>query len=183
MFTRLKAHFARFSDDTSGTVAVEVAVVLPLLLWAYIAMFVFFDAFQTRSATEKAAFTVSDMLSRETNAINDDYMSGAYSLFNLLAKSDATSGLRVSMISWNLTDSKYVLNWSKTKGNIAAYVASDIDTIKADLPTMIDGETLILVETRTTFNPSLQVGIGNTTLETFIFTRPRFAPQLVWSNG
>ena len=50
----------------------------------------------------------------------------------------------------------------------------------ARLPKMADGETLILVETKSVYNPPLNVGLGDLDIETFIFTRPRFAPQLVW---
>jgi hypothetical protein len=28
----------------------------------------------------------------------------------------------------------------------------------------------------------MNIGLGNRTLDTFVYTRPRFAPQLVWSD-
>jgi hypothetical protein len=48
---------------------------------------------------------------------------------------------------------------------------------------MPDNERVILVETTNTFVPLLKVGLSNIELENFVFTRPRFTSQLVWSNS
>ncbi|WP_299349718.1 pilus assembly protein [uncultured Shimia sp.] len=173
----------RFSKETDGTVSVEAVIVLPMLLWAFIAMWVFFDAYKTRSETEKAAFVVSDMLARETGAINETFMVSAKNLFDILADSDSESGLRTSVISYRGKRDIYVLEWSNAQGNISALSSSSIAEIATDLPEMVDGETLILVETISTYEPSLNVGLGDLTMKTFIFARPRFAPQLVWERG
>ncbi len=120
MLTKFSQFIRKFTDDTRGSVAVEAAVILPVLLWSMIAMWVFFDAYRTRSTTEKAAFTISDMLSRETNAIDDDYLDGAKSLLDLLADSDSASGLRVTVISYSGVDDDYDLEWSEVRGNMQA---------------------------------------------------------------
>lgn len=182
MRTRLHNHLRRFLNDEKGSVAVEAAVVLPVLLWAFVAMWVFFDAYRARTTVEKAAFTVSDMLSRETNAIDDDYLDGAKNLFDLLADSDSPSGLRVSVITYSGAYQEYRLEWSQIRGNINKLEDQGLSDLVDDLPGMSDGERLILVQTTSTYEPSLRVGIGDHTMKTFIFTRPRFAPQLVWSD-
>ncbi|WP_372885657.1 TadE/TadG family type IV pilus assembly protein [Shimia sp.] len=182
MIGKLKTFLRRFSGDTGGSVAVEAAVILPVLLWAMVAMWVFFDAYRTRSTTEKAAFTISDMLSRETNAIDDAYLDGAKNLLDLLARSDSASGLRVTVISYSGANKSHALEWSKTRGNMQAMDGSAMNQIVGDLPTMSDGETMILVETLSTYEPALKVGLGDQVIKTFVFTRPRFAPQLVWES-
>lgn len=182
MIRRFRTFWRGFARDTRGSVAVEAAVILPVLLWAMVAMWVFFDAYRTRSTTEKAAFAISDMLSRETSAIDDAYLDGTKNLLDLLAKSDSASGLRVTVISYSGAKRTYALEWSKTRGNMQAMDGSAMNDIIGDLPVMSDGETLILVETYSTFEPSLKVGLGDQIIETFVFTRPRFAPQLVWSS-
>lgn len=182
MFDKTFNHMRRFSEDVRGSVSVEVAIILPVLLWAFVAMWVFFDAYKTRSTTEKAAFTISDMLSRETSAIDDTYLTSAKTLFDMLSRSDTESGLRVTVISYSGALEQYVFEWSHVKGNINAMDGSNMADLATVLPTMSAGETLIIVETTSTYNPPLDVGLGELTLETFIFTRPRFAPQLVWSS-
>lgn len=182
MALNIKRFLKDFSEDTRGSVAVEVAIILPMLLWAYIAMYVFFDAYKVRSTVEKAAFTISDMLSRETAAIDSDYMWGAHQLFDFLTRSDSPSGLRVTVITYRGSSDTHELNWSKVQGSLSALDASGLSELVDRLPTMADGETLILVETVSTYEPNLNVGLGDQTMETFIFTRPRFAPQLMWSS-
>ncbi|MEQ9695397.1 pilus assembly protein [Shimia sp. SDUM112013] len=182
MWTQLKTRLRHFAEDTRGTVAVEAAIVLPLLLWSYMAMYIFFDAYQTRSSTEKAAFTISDILSRETNAIDTTYLANMRTLFDLMSESDSASGLRVSVIRWSVVSDDYELQWSHTQGAFASLDDEGLNAIENRLPNMADGETLILVETYSTYEPSLKVGMDDLTITTFIFTRPRFAPQLVWSS-
>lgn len=185
MNKKLITYLRNFSRDHRGTVSVEAAIILPLMLWTFVAMWVFFDVYKTRSMTEKAAYTVSDMLSRETNAIDDEYLDGAKNLFDLLADSSTASaaGLRVSVISYSGAYADYELEWSQVRGNIEAMDGADMTDLIASLPTMADGETLILVQTTSTYEPPLNVGLGDQTLETFIFVRPRFGPQLDWDGS
>lgn len=171
-----------FLRDTDGSVAVEAVVIMPFLFWSYMAMYVFFDAFLTRSATDKAAYTISDMLSRETAAIDSTYLSAAHSLFDFLAKSSTESALRVTVVSWSGVDNNYHLEWSKTNGDVAAMLDADMVELALMLPNMSSGETLIVVETFSTYESSMNVGMGEMDLSTFVFTRPRFAPQLIWSS-
>ncbi len=183
MWTTIKTALKRFHDDTRGSVAIEAAIILPMLFWAYIAMFVFFDAYKTRSMTEKAAFTISDMLSRETTAIDETYLGSTRKLFDLLAQSDSPSGLRVTVVSYSGVTETHSLEWSKSIGNMDELEAANLSDFVVRLPAIAAGESIIVVETLSTYEPALKVGLGKNTIETFIFTRPRFAPQLVWSDG
>lgn len=180
MIKKLRSFLKEFAEDGRGTVAVEAAIILPVLFWAYVAMIVFFDAYKARSMSEKAAFTISDMLSREVSAVDVDYLTSAHNLFDILAKSQSATGLRVTVVSYSDTTQTYSLDWSKTRGLLGSYSQADLNDIVERLPQMADGETLIIVETKSTYNPPLNVGLGDLEMKTFIFTRPRFAPQLVW---
>ena len=66
----LRCDFARRED---GTIALEAMVMTPILFWTFLALFSIFDTFRTYSANQKAAFTVSDAISRETVPLDDDY--------------------------------------------------------------------------------------------------------------
>ncbi|MBR9842358.1 MAG: hypothetical protein GYB25_04315 [Rhodobacteraceae bacterium] len=183
MWTNIKTYLARFRDETRGSVAIEAAIILPMLFWAYIAMFVFFDAYKTRSMTEKAAFTISDMLSRETTAVDSYYLASTRKLFDVLAQSDSASGLRVTVVSYSAITEKHTLEWSKVVGNMEPLLEAKLDEFTPLLPAIAGGESLIVVETLSTYEPALDVGLGDLSIETFIFTRPRFAPQLIWDDG
>ena len=68
-----------------GTVSVEAVKVYQLLIWAITATFVFFDAFKTLHLSQKATYAVADMLSRESVAIDDDYLTAMHEVFAHLA--------------------------------------------------------------------------------------------------
>lgn len=188
-------HIKRFARNTNGSMSVEAIIMLPLLLWATAAMAVFFDLYRTKSNMDKASFTISDALSRETNAITPDYVTGAHSLLGELSGIDQDTSLRISVITWDEDDNRYDLEWSKFRGEFfAALTQADMTDLRERLPEMADQDTLILVESQFTYDPMFNVGpfgseedaqegedLGVQNLQTFVFTRPRYAPQLVFS--
>jgi Flp pilus assembly protein TadG len=42
-------------DDDAGSVSVETVIIMPILLWVYVATFVIFDGFRTHNQNVKAA--------------------------------------------------------------------------------------------------------------------------------
>jgi len=183
MYTRILRQIRSFLRDTSGTAAMETVILMPLLFWTYMALAVYFDAFKTRSATEKAAFTISDVLSRETSSIDEVYLAGVHNLFDFIAKSAEETSLRVSVVSYSTVNQAYALEWSEVDGDAEALTASDLLLMEESLPVMSNGENLILVETFSTYDPGGEwVVTGVKNFSTFIFTRPRFAPQLTWAS-
>ncbi len=73
---RIRESLRRFWQETEANLTVETILVLPILLWAFFATFVFFDAFRARSLAIKGNYAVADLLSRETQAIDMDYLRG-----------------------------------------------------------------------------------------------------------
>ena len=182
--TNIMKFLRNFKKDTEGVVAVEAVIFLPMLFWMLAAVVIFFDAYRTKSVTEKAAFTISDMLSRETNSINATYVTNTRSLFDAMTKSSSDSSMRISVIVWNESSDAYELEWSEIRGE--GYVALDTEyltELETKLPVMADQDTLILVETQTDYIPALSVGLGDMTFETFVFTRPRYAPRLDFASS
>lgn len=190
---KLLTHIKNFARNTNGTVAIEVVVILPILLWAIAAMAIFFDVFRTKSTAEKAAFTISDLLSRETNAITPTFVTNTRVLFDdivgLTTPADGEveaaddSSMRISVIKWDEDTLAYELQWSEVRGAaFLGYEEADMTDLADSLPTMADQDTVILVETHFTYSPNLNVGLGDRDIETFVFTRPRYAPQLVFDS-
>ncbi|MEP2533407.1 pilus assembly protein [Shimia sp.] len=182
MLCTLSHFLKRFRDDTKGTVAVEAAIVLPMLFWAFMAMAVFFDMYQTRSTSEKAAFTVSDLLSRETAAVDQDYLDNALGLFKSISTLDSVSSLRVSVVSYSDIDDEYFLDWSHGTGLDDGLDDLGLQNMTGHLPVLVNGERLIVVQTFGKYDPPIDVGLGTIDVDTFVFSRPRFAPQLAWSS-
>ncbi len=179
---RLTAALRRFLvSDTGGAVSVEAVLVMPILLWVYVASFVVFDAFRTHNQNVKAAYTIGDMISRQTNPINNAYLEGLSDVFDYLTFSRNPSWLRVSQIRWQGSNNRYRVDWSYgTDGNNDDRLRnSDMAGIAARLPPLVNGERIILVESFTTYRPLFNVGLSPTIeFVNFVPTSPRFAPMV-----
>ena len=77
----------KFTRDEGGTATTEAVLVFPMLIWALMAMAIYFDAFRVRSVNLKAAYTISDMISRENPFVGPNYISGLNTVYDFLADS------------------------------------------------------------------------------------------------
>jgi len=88
---------------------------------------------------------------------------------------------RVTQIYWQGSRDRYRIDWSYgTDGhNDARLTNGDLDDIAERLPTLVNGERIILVESFTTYAPAFNVGLDAELLfSNFVVTSPRYAPQL-----
>lgn len=182
LLSRLVTRLRAFHDDDKGVVTVETALMFPLLFWAFLSMFSFFDAYRQLSIGQKAAFTISDMISRETDAIDDTYVDNALDLFNYLTSARNPVSLRISVIYYDNSDAEYYIGWSEGRGGKGALTDATIQSWNSVLPVLPESEALILVETWSSYRAPFNVGLDDTDMENFIFTSPRFASQLPFNT-
>ncbi|MEP5154008.1 hypothetical protein [Planktotalea sp.] len=184
MKTFILSKLRDFARETKGSASVEAAIIFPVVFWAYAASFTYYEAYRAQTVAEKAAYTVSDMLSRETLAITPEYMTNARNIYkDLSGLNPGETALRVTLLRWDEEDLTFTVDWSEHRGDIPQL--SDLDVTDYDelLPPLVDNERIILVETASDYDPAFSVGLAPRTIETFVFTRPRFAPQLVWEDS
>ncbi|MFZ1482823.1 MAG: pilus assembly protein, partial [Paracoccaceae bacterium] len=62
----LTRQIRRFRDQEDGLVMTEFLIMLPLLVWTFMALFIYWDAFRTINQAQKAAYSVSDVISRQS---------------------------------------------------------------------------------------------------------------------
>ncbi|WP_425038358.1 TadE/TadG family type IV pilus assembly protein [Primorskyibacter sp. S187A] len=184
-FKLLRARFAAFAGDTRGSVNIEGMLFFPLLLMFIAATIVFYDAFRRDSLSQKAAYTVGDMLSRETAAINGTYIDNARKLLALMSDvPESDVSIRVTQVVYNKRYDEYRVNWSKERGNHSTRLRTvDTRNMHEELPNMVGAERLIIVDTFVNYEWPIDLGFDDHVFESTVFTRPRFAPKLVWSNG
>lgn len=172
-----------FRADTRGSVSIEFVLAMPMLFWAFMAMYVYFDGYRQSGVNLKAAYTIADLVSRETEPIDDEYMDSMRKLHRLLTRANTYTNLRITVVRWSDSQDRYYRDWSAARGvGVLALTNDDMLALADKLPTMPDAERVILVETTNTFVPLLNVGMENKELKNFVFTRPRFAPQVCWES-
>ncbi|MCJ8333943.1 MAG: pilus assembly protein [Epibacterium sp.] len=179
----LRSALDRFRRDEAGSVAIESAFYLPLLLAMFAAIFTLYDAFRQESISIKAAYTISDLVSRETATLDDVYMDNMYLLTQAMTRDTRDVSMRISAVYWDEANKSYGVDWSVERGaGLEVWNNDTINTVAENLPVLPDQERVILVETWNNLLPVFNVGLDNFNLYNFVFTRPRFAGQVIFEG-
>lgn len=180
----LMPRLRRFRSSESGGLTVEAVLVLPLLLWVYLASFIFFDAFRAQSLNDKAAFAIADAMSRETRSINGTYINSMRDIHRAMTFSRLPSKIRISVLRYDADDDRHYVVWSRARGpNFSNLRSSDLtraNGVAAAIPMMSDNERIILVETQIPYEPIFNVGVDAILMQAITPISPRYSSQLCW---
>ncbi len=172
-----QSHLRRFLRDEQATVIAEAVIVLPLFLWAFIALFVYWDAFRSMNTVQKAAYTVSDMISREQTGISSAYITGMGRVFDYLIDESQTTRMRVTSVTRSAANNRFEVHWSRTAGTgMSPLTTTTLQNYAYEIPTMAPGDYVVIVEVKVDYVPGFNIGMPNQTFRQFIVTRPRFLP-------
>lgn len=177
---RLRNSLRAFARDESGVLLAEALVLLPMLIWGFIALVVYWDVFRTINVTQKAAYSISDLLSRQ-GVVNTQFVDGLSNVLDFLTPGVPDSRLRITSIEFNERDDRYELLFSRSpQGKVPAHTQASIQTLRPRIPILADLESVIIVETWVDYRPRFDTGVLNftpgvsdQTFVQFIVTRPR----------
>ena len=171
-----------FRRDETGTATIEFVIIFPILAWSIVAMAVYFDAFRVKSVNLKAAYTISDMLSRENPIIDQAYLDGLKTTFDFLVASNNPTTVRITLVQFETNDpddpgdDEHLFQYSEVSGSIPPLTQGTLSEIENQIPIMGDGDSVMIVETHMNYVPTFNIGIDPYDLNTLIVTRPRFPP-------
>ncbi len=188
----LKHRFATFLRDEDGLILAEGLIMLPLIIWALVAMFIYWDVFRTINVTQKAAYSVADLLSRQRDTIPLTFFNGLQNVSDFLTPGGHPVKLRVTSIECNsptgtkicnLTTGTYKKLFSRSPGNkVPELTETQINTMwrGKKIATLNNLESVFVVEMTVDFKAQLQtvlagllVNVTDQTFGEFIVTRPR----------
>lgn len=178
----LKHRFATFLRDEDGLILAEGLLMLPLVVWALVAMFIYWDVFRTINVTQKAAYGVADLLSRQRDEITLTFADGLQNVMNFLTPGGHPVKMRITSFEYNEAADDYKLLFSYSPmGKVPPLDEATIQNWKADkIPMLNDGDSVFVLETSVEFKAQLQtfiagmmVGVEDATFGEFIVTRPR----------
>lgn len=187
IMSRLK----QFRRSETGSMSVEAVIIFPLLLWGYAAMFIYWDAFKAQNLNLKATYTVADLVSREVLPITPTYIDGMNDIYGFLIRRNEGNDMRVTVVRFVESAAgpeappDMELRWSDGTGSYAPY--TNLSAIQDDLPTLMIGDELIVVETQMWWSPPINfslesVGLSRRQFSNMVFTSPRFTPQVQWDG-
>lgn len=177
---------ARFAKNVKGVAAIEFALVAPVLIFLLVASLAVIDGLRARQAYNDAATTVVDLVSRQTTV--DD---GSIDVFfgtasSLLGRYDNAANYRTSITSIENEfdsggDPTLSVLWSRTSDGQEELRDEDLQNF--ELPTLPEGETIILVSVVGDYTPLFTAGnLQLFTLENNAVRRPRFVAQVEFEN-
>lgn len=181
-----------FRSDQKGSLSVEAVFAFPMLLWAATATYTFFDAYKAQNASYRANYTISDMLSRETDAIDWNYLNGIYKVYRYMTFAPVDdSWIRVSVVQClddceDGENRELEMEWSHGANGARSLTDVDFAFYNDLIPLLAQSDRLILVETSMNYKPpfaSALVSFAERDLVSHVVTRPRFAPQLLWDDA
>ncbi len=183
--SKLVRYLRSVKRDESGVLAVEAILIFPMLLWAIAATFIFFEGFRQSAANLKAASTVGDLISRETQTVTNNYIDSLHELMEAMVNNGSDVDMRVSLIVYDGADDRHYVRWSAVRGFGVNLSNDTIEDLRANLPPMPDQDTLILVETSNNYVPVFDIRLfspegllSGITFENFIIARPRFTNEI-----
>ena len=170
---------SRFRRDEKGLIATELAVVLPVFIFSIFGVYTLWDAYRMLNTSAKAAYTVSDLLSRETRTVNDAYLTGLHNTMQYLVGDRLPVKTRFTSIIYSDARKQFEVQWSRSPfGKMPQLTTSSLQAYKDKIPNMADGDAIILVESEAHFTPMMTEFLVEKNFEEFVVTRPRFVPKL-----
>jgi hypothetical protein len=190
IFSLLFLRLRKFARDDTASITVETLLILPILLWAFLATFSFFNVYRAKGLALKASYSVSDLLSRQTDPVNAAFIEGIKEVFEYLTPGSNSAWMRVTVLRCHrrcdAADRQLKRDWSYATAGHSVVSDNDLRRKYSDvIPVLASGERLIMVETGSTYDPMFSpylTGLGVQTTNELVLTRPRFAPQLLWES-
>lgn len=185
LLRRLGRALGRFRRRQGGYMLVEAVLVVPFMLWGYIALYSYWDAYRMMTNLQKSAYAMSDLISREQRPINAGYITGMRNTMNAMLGSGNPVQLRVTSVMWSQQQNRFVVEWSNSPSGMSPLTTTTLTSVVDKIPAMSDGRTAIIFEASLVYEPSLSLGFGQLegvdtlTFNEIIVTPPRYAPRVV----
>ncbi|WP_225027018.1 TadE/TadG family type IV pilus assembly protein [Xinfangfangia pollutisoli] len=180
--TRLTQRLRDFRNREDGLILTEFLILLPLLIWTFLAMFVYWDAFRTINQAQKASYAISDLISRQKE-VDTKLVDGMSNVMQYLT-SESDVQVRVTSVQWMQAENKYYVLFSRSPGGkMPALTAANVYALRKSIPAMSDRDSVVIVETLTAYRPAFDIGIPASTFDNFVVTRPRYYRRICLVGG
>ena len=187
----LKTSLTAFAKDESGLLLAETLILLPLLIWGFLALVVYWDVFRTINVSQKAAYSVADLVSRQ-GEINQPFITGMQGVLNFLLANTTRASMRITSIQYCQPTNNYRLLFSVSPGignPMTPFTQAGVQALRPRVPAMANLDSVVIVETEVAYAPDFNIGVlgvtaglTNQIFTNFIVTRPRFFTRVCMNS-
>ena len=183
ILTKFRSQLRRFARDDNGSYTIETVLILPILIWGMLATYTFVDSYRMQALNLRATYTISDLLTRQWDPVDDEFMDGLTKFHEFLTNDGHDTILRVTVVYWDEPTDKHRMVWSYTSDESKPRVrAAEFKALKPVIPVLANADTAIIVETWMDYEPPFDVGLSASQFNTRVIASPRFVPQLLWAD-
>ena len=182
---KLKTSLRGFSRNEDGLDSAEMMIVLPFYLFCIMGTFTFWDAYDVINRSQKAAYSVSDLVTRKQDNVTEAYVTGMFNTMQYMMGPSLPVKTRITSVFYSEARNRYEVLWSRSSyPGIPNLTTATLPSIQSHLPVMYDGDALIVVEANVEFEPIMGASlwamntITSGTMSQVIVTRPRFLPKI-----
>lgn len=176
---KMRSALTVFRRQENGTLSAEVVLALPVFIWCIFGMYTYWDAFKSLNTTQKASFTVSDLITREMQPVTNQYLNGLHDVLQYMVSDKLPVEMRVTSVTFSGVRDRFEVEWSRSPYNERpALTTNSLQALKDKIPMLADGDSVILVETWAEFTPFFDLYLTDDEFEQFIVTKPRFVPRI-----
>ena len=142
--------------------SIELVLVVPLLVWALLSTFVYFDVFRVEANSNRASLTLAEMFSRETTPITSEFLNSAREVLRTLTFEESSPDYRVTVYRYRPSDDSYLRVWSRHRGLDQTLRNEDLALLQSEnkLPKMNSIDHAILIETRIEYDAPFSIGLS-----------------------
>jgi hypothetical protein len=214
----IKRLFRAIRANDRGNITIETIYVVPLIMWTTLTFAIAWEYYRAVNIAQRATFAVADIISRERRAINKSVITRKYlrtfAFVNglptidrvmtgdnfpasmrvtsfILSPNTIAGGAPVLEVMWSFSSHTGILS----EFPVGAVGGSNLAQIRSILPIMLEGDSVVLVETKLKWAPRLTAQeaasgaiepsttwFADQTIETITTVRPRFVPKLCASG-
>lgn len=182
---KLKSSMRRFSRNEDGLASAEMIMVLPFYLFCILGTFTFWDAYDVVNRSQKAAYAVSDLVTRKQDNVTEAYVNGMFNTMQYMMGPSLPTRTRITSVFYSESRNRYEVLWSRSSyPSVPRLTTATLPTLRDHLPVMQDGDALIVVEANVEFEPILgaeilaMTRVEAGTMRHVVVTRPRFLPKI-----
>lgn len=189
MITFIRNQCARFWAEEDANILAEGVMILPFIALFYVGIVDYFQTYAAKATNLRAAYTISDILSREDTSVSSSYINGLHTVFSYLTQdAGANPKIRVTVVfctencALGSANRRLDMDWSYGVGK-PALSAGQLGQFEDRIPVMSKGDRALLVETYVDYTPAFEsVGLDNVHFENVIVTRPRWVPIMCFEG-
>lgn len=188
-----------FRSQDQGSVTTEIFMLIPMLVIVFVSTYTFFDMYRIKGGEQKANYAIADAMSRETGNITPKYMQSLHKLYqHMTYGAPEDTRILASVIKYNGPEKDEYGNATKPENwqviwakqypeSVGEDIAPDdeaevLKRVKDFIPTLADGQSVIMMESYLRHEPFGNVPISSPIFKTVSATSPRFEAVICWSD-